>query len=228
MSDDVAREQREADVVRLRLGELYQSPVRGQFDAAHLKVIHRHLFQDLPHHQPGVFRKGTRGGWIKQRSLEGQAGAYAVHYARTAVETRITRILRAFGGPETLKNLTTEEAAARIASLYADLDHAHGFYEGNSRTLREFMRLLAGEAGYLLDWGKTAIGSKQRNQLYIARDVAVLERAFPKLTPERAMQTDDRSEYGASFTLAKLRRAMGQASLEVIIRDAMTPESHDP
>jgi hypothetical protein len=42
------------------------------------------------------------------------------------------------------------------------------------------------------------------------------------------MQTDDRSEYEASFTLAKLRRAMGKASLEVIIRDAMTPESHDP
>lgn len=109
-----------------------------------------------------------------------------------------------------------------MAKLYGDLDHVHGFHEGNSRTLREFTRQLAEAAGYSSDWGKTTIGESQRNELYIARDFAVLERASPNLTPERAMRTNDRSEYEASFTLARLRRAMGKVSLEAIIRDAIT------
>ena len=109
-----------------------------------------------------------------------------------------------------------------MASLYGDLDHAHGFHEGNSRTLREFTRELAAAAGHTLDWIKTSVGAKERNQPYIARDIEVLERAFPGLTPERAMATDDRLEYEASFVLTRLRREAGTKTLEAIIRDGMT------
>lgn len=59
--------------------------------------------------------------------------------------------------------------------------------------------------------------------LYIARDVAVLERAFPGLTPESAMLTEDRAEYVASFVLTRLRRMMGGKSLDTIIRGRLKP-----
>jgi fido (protein-threonine AMPylation protein) len=72
-----------------------------------------------------------------------------------------------------------------------------GFYEGNSRTLLEFMRTLALAAGYTLDWTRVGIGTAARNALYVARDVAVLERAYPGLTEARAMATDNRSGYEA-------------------------------
>jgi hypothetical protein len=112
------------------------------------------------------------------------------------------------------------DEAAREESE-GDLVHAHGFHEGNSRTLREFTRELAA-AGHTLDGIKTSVGAKERNQLYIARDIAVLERAFPGLTLERAMATDDRLEYEASFVLTRLRREAGRRTLEAIIRDGMT------
>ena len=67
-----------------------------------------------------------------------------------------------------------------MARLYGDLDHAHSFYEGNSRTLREFTRSLAQAAGYELNWAPTGADAEQRNRLYVARDIAVLERALPR------------------------------------------------
>lgn len=214
-------EQREARYVSNRIGELFEKPLAGRFDVAHLKATHAHIFQDLPHHRPGIVRGDTDDGWIKHRSLEGQSAAYAVHYAHRDVEEKIRGILREFGGSVSLRGLGLENAAHRIAQLYGALDHAHGFYEGNSRTLREFTRALAADAGYALDWVKAGVGGKERNELYIARDVAVLERAFPGLSAERAMVTSDRGEYEAWFVLMGLRRATGGRSLEAIIRDGL-------
>ena len=86
MSDDEqeARERREADLVAVRIKELYESPIRGRFDVAHLQAVHAYLFQDLAHHRPGIVRADTDDGWIKHRSLEGQSAAYAVLYAHRA------------------------------------------------------------------------------------------------------------------------------------------------
>ena len=215
------REQMEADLVKNRIEELRENPIKGNFDAAHLKAVHAYIFQDLPHHQPGVVRDDTAQSWIKHRAPEGRPVVYDVPYVSQGVEAKITEVLDQFGGVDSLKGLTPDAAAGRIAELYGDLEHAHGFYEGNSRTLREFTRELASEAGFTLDWVKTGIGAAERDELYIARDFAVLERAYPDLTPEKAMQTSDRVEYEAFFVIEGLRRELGDKSLTGIIRGAL-------
>ena len=134
-----------------------------------MRAIHAWLFQDLPHHQPGVTRGDTEHGWIKRRMLEDETFAYAVHYLHRDVAARIAVILKRFGGTGALFGRTPRAAARRFAVLYADLDHAHGFYEGNSRTLREFTRFLAEAAGFTLDRIGTGVGAGERNQLYLAR-----------------------------------------------------------
>jgi cell filamentation protein len=211
-----ARAQREADLVAVRVKELAEKPVPGLFDLAHLKAVHAYLFQDLPEHQPGVVRADA-DGWHKARELEGRGLSHVVHYAHVGIAARIEAILRDFGGPATLKGLPLDRAASGLATLYGDLDHAHGFYEGNSRTLREFMRSLALAADYTLDWTRVGIGAEARNALYVARDVAVLERAYPGLTEARAMATNDRVEYEAWWHLTKLRELQGENALERII-----------
>ena len=87
--------------------------------------------------------------------------------------------------------------------------------------LREVPRSLAQAAGYDLNWTSTNVDAAERNRLYVARDIAVLGRAFPGLTPQRGMETNDRAEYEASLALPGLRRTLG-ASLEAIIRDGRT------
>jgi fido (protein-threonine AMPylation protein) len=224
LAENAARQQREADLVKNRIEELYEQPVKGDFDAAHLKAVHAHIFQDLPEHNPGIVRPPTGDGWIKDRVLEGHSSSYVVHYAGADIEPKITNILDQFGGAEAIKGLTSEAAAGRLAKLYGDLDHAHGFSEGNSRTLREFTREIAKEAGFNLDWTPTAVGQHERNELYMARDLAVMERAFPDLTAAKARQTNDRVEHEASFVIEALRNDVGDRPLEAIIRQGLSVE----
>ena len=221
------REQMEADLVKNRIEELRENPFHGDFDAAHLKAVHAYIFQDLPHHRPGITRDNAAESWIKHRALEGRAGVYDVPYASQDIDARLADILQEFGGADAIRGLRPNDAAAKLAQLYGDLDHTHGFYEGNSRTLREFTRELASEAGFELDWTGTSVGSKERNALYVARDIAVLERAYPGLTPEKAETTNERAEYEASFVLQQLRRAAGENTLDAIIRDGLSPAQHE-
>lgn len=229
MSDDRARraaehaaqERREGELVAVRAMELRERPIVGRFDVEHLRAVHAYLFQDLAHYGPGVVRDDS-DGWSKTRALEGMPGTHEVHYAYQKIAVRISDVLEHFGGPAALQGLSLDDAADRLATLYGDLDHLHGFYEGNSRTLREFTRELALAAGLGLKWTHTNTGATERNELYIARDVAVLDRAFPGLTPERGMATDDRAEYEASLALPALRRRMGERSLQAIIRAGLT------
>ena len=60
-----------------RIAELRLDPVRGKFDAAHLKEVNRRIFQDLPglgfdDVTPGLYRLPAPVGkdWIKSRGLE--------------------------------------------------------------------------------------------------------------------------------------------------------------
>jgi hypothetical protein len=53
--------------------------------------------------------------------------------------------------------------------------------------------------------------------------IIVRRYTYPDLTSERALKTDDRAEYEASFVLEGLRRAAGENSLSAIIRDRLTP-----
>jgi len=80
------RAQLEADYTYKRLYELTLDPVRGNFDAAHLKEINRRIFQDLPGAgfddvTPGQFRPPVPGGkdWMKQRGLTTVDGSFQSH-----------------------------------------------------------------------------------------------------------------------------------------------------
>ena len=226
MATDPTVERREGALAANRIRELAEKPLTGSFDADHLKAIHAYIFQDLSHHRPGEMR-GDTPGWSKTRALEGQVGVHEVHYAHDNIPGRAQTIMRELGGRAALSGLAPDAFASRLAKLYGDLDFTHSFHEGNSRTLRELTRSLAQAAGYDLNWTSTNVDAAERNRLYVARDIAVLERAFPGLTPQRGMETNDRAEYEASLALPGLRRTPG-ASLEAIIHERLTavPGAH--
>jgi fido (protein-threonine AMPylation protein) len=218
MAVDRTDARREAAHVSNRIRELAKKPVVGRFDREHLQQVHAYLFQDVPSRQPGKIR-GDTDGWMKQRELEGASIRYPVHYESKNVALSIEDTLNALGGPSAFVGISTDAVAVRLARLYGDLDYAHGFHEGNSRTLRFFTRSLARQAGYKLDWAPTDVGPEQRDHLYMARDLAVLERAYPKL------EGDFKTK--ASETLTSLRDT--GLSLEGIIQSRLhklerTPE----
>lgn len=215
---DAETERREGALTFARIEELNRKPVEGKFDVAHLRQVHRRIFQDLPHHLPGEFRPDAPRH-IKGRQLEGSGQRYHVHYApRSQVESGLAKALTGLREGEALKGVDGQGFAQRMAKLYAELDHLHPFAEGNSRTLRVFTGQLAQRAGYELNWTGTNVDAASRDRLYVARDKAVNERAFPGLDQERAMATADRAEYEAYVqVIARYQKA---PDLQALIRDA--------
>ena len=142
-----------------RIVELHLDPVRGKFDAAHLKEINRRVFQDLPglgfyDVTPGQYRPPVAAGndWIKSRGLETVDASSNVAYSPMGKEAQaqIDDVLKQ-ANPAALAKLKTTEFTQAISKLYTELDYIHPFPDGNSRTLREFTRQLADKSGYRLD-----------------------------------------------------------------------------
>lgn len=172
----------EADRTFLRTIELDQRPIGGNFDRAHLQKIHEHLFQDLPHFQPGQLRTPTPpgGDWVKYRTI----GAHRLIVAYSSLDQPSVANLDAVltkSTPKLFKGLPPEKVPEAMAELYATVDYAHPFNDGNSRTLRVFTRQLAKESGYTLDWEKLSQGENAQTGLYIARDLAVNKIALPHI-----------------------------------------------
>lgn len=189
-----------------RVRQLELNPVVGTFDAAHLREVHRRIFQDLPHHNPGQYRPDA-AGHVKERRLESEPHTqYPVAYAlRPEVDARLGAVLSELRGGDALKGLSTPDFTATMTKLYGDLDHLHPFSEGNSRTLRTFTRQLAAETGHSLDWDATNANAVTRDALYKARDIEVLHRTYPGVDAVSPAQQDgDRGLLKARETLQLL------------------------
>ena len=178
-----------------RTVELVLDPVVGSFDVAHLKEVNRRIFQDLPGRgfgdvTPGQFRPAIPEGpdWMKNRALSTQPGSFFVAYSRmdASAQERLAKVLESVS-PVVLRELKTADFVTAMAKLYTELDYAHPFSDGNSRTLRVFTQQLAGESGYQLDWEQFAVNDTGRDLLYIARDKSVNQLAKPHMQHEHSL-----------------------------------------
>ena len=223
---------REAFLTATRQAELVLNPVRGEFDIAHLREVHRRIFQDLPHHGPGEFRPDAPGHF-KHRALESSRATVLVPYAlRPETDRLLEPTLAALQGGKALRGFDLLEMSEAVAQTYARLDFLHPFREGNSRTLRTFTEQLARENGYRLDWGTTNANAKTRDELYIARDLAVIQIRNPGLTMKDAMEAATREEYEIKYQLAdQLQRYRLADPLSEVVRRSLErgrdPEAYD-
>jgi len=216
-------DQREAAIVTVRLAELARRPVVGRFDVTHLNEIHRRIFQDLPHHLPGMYRPKA-SAHIKGRVLEVSGHRYHIRYAlRDEVDSGLREILTELNGAEHLRGLNEEAFAIRMAVLYADLDFLHPFKEGNSRTLRIFTAQLAHEVGRTLNWHATNVDAASHDRFYIARDMDVLRRAYPDLraAPDRRVISEENDARCEAWTTLECFRQAD--TLATIIRESLAP-----
>ena len=215
-------EQNEAARTYARIVELALDPVRGEFDVDHLREVHRRIFQDLPHHGPGEFRPDAPGHF-KQRALEASSARIVVPYAlRSETDQHLGPTLAALQGGKALSGLDTLEMSEAMAQTYARLDYLHPFREGNSRTLRSFTEQLARENGHELDWGTTNVSAKSRDDLYVARDVAVMNLRYPDLTEEKVLSLETPEEYRAGvLMLQQLHTYRHHDPLQEIIRKSL-------
>ena len=127
----------EADMTSMRLRQLAHSGLPGAFDAAHLRAIHRYIFQDL-FDWAGEFRTVniSRAPQMPFAFYEQIVPCLSGLFSKLAKE----QPLSPFG--------------ARTAYYLGELNAIHPFREGNGRTQREFIRQLALRHGYAMDWSR--------------------------------------------------------------------------
>lgn len=139
LTDPTLLEPFEARSTHRRISELIDKPLSGTFDTAHLKAIHRYIFQDL-YDWAGQFRTVniSKGG-----HLFGPAP-----FLDSFLQQTISRLFF----ENYLTGLDAGRFAARAAYYLGELNAAHPFREGNGRTQREFIREVGLRAGYYVDW----------------------------------------------------------------------------
>jgi len=121
----------ESGAVAKRIQELYEKPIKIK-GADNLLSIHRHLFQDV-YSWAGKRRK-------VEISKAGKQFFPTTHFdnAFRFIDTLISDY----------RNISKEDKlqiAEKLAEILDNVNYLHPFREGNGRTQREFLRLLASE-----------------------------------------------------------------------------------
>lgn len=180
----------EGRFVTRRLLELREYPLRGVFNSAYLKNIHRYLFQDLSklgeawarEYTPGEFRPSRAEGkpWVKRRRIARVDRDFYIAYSNMApgVIEQMDAALNELKFRE-ISKLAPDEFVAKISTVYAHMDFVHPFKKGNSYTLREFTSALAVKCDFTLDWSLLA---KNPDLLYVALVLDVNKAALPHIT----------------------------------------------
>lgn len=126
------------------LEDLQVNPVRGSFDGAHLKEIHRRIFGDIY-----PFAGASRT--IRLTKDEVVLGGQTVNYARPAdIEDRLADTTGALG-EFTFDHARPKTSLRQFASHMAAIWKVHPFREGNTRAAIVFALQFAKERGFEMD-----------------------------------------------------------------------------
>jgi len=138
--------EKEAEISFEKLVELYEKPIKGNFDKEHLKAIHRYIFGDL-YEWAGEYRYVN----MQKETMFTQT-IYIDEFLTGELELMNQEIKSIFD---------KQRLAVFLATYYTQLMAIHPFREGNGRSCREFLREFVEEktknfsSGPLeLDWTK--------------------------------------------------------------------------
>lgn len=123
-----------------RLVELERSAVGGKFDMAHLRSIHRHIFQDV---YPWA-------GEIRTVNIS-RSGQFPFAFS-DRIAGCLETLFSALANERFLDGLAAGKFCNRAAFYMGELNAIPPFRDGNGRTQREFIRQLARRNGFSLDW----------------------------------------------------------------------------
>lgn len=128
----------EAKITAAKLLALRKKGIIGNFDTQHLIDIHTYLFEDI-YPFAGKFRnENIAKGVFRFAEFE-------------YIEPELERLLNELKSENYLEGLSKEDLTQRLAYYLSELNVLHPFREGNGRTIREFIRELALENGYVLN-----------------------------------------------------------------------------
>jgi cell filamentation protein len=130
----------ERKLTMLRISDLIDTPIKGEFDLKHLQAIHKYIFQDI-YDWAGEIRTvdiAKQNMFCKVQYINGQASI----------------IFENLKKENFLIDLKRDEIVNRLSYYFSEINALHPFREGNGRSQREFIRELAFSCNYRIDFRK--------------------------------------------------------------------------
>lgn len=130
----------EREITAIRTAQLMQNHIEASFDFELLKKIHAFLFGDIYE-------------WAgKIRNVNISKGN---QFCRCEfIDDQMNMVMNKLKKDNYLSDLSREETASKLAYYLGEINAIHPFREGNGRTQRMFIELLAAHNGYQLDFSK--------------------------------------------------------------------------
>lgn len=130
----------EEEITSIKQMELLKNPIKGNFSKAHLMNIHKFIFEDIY----------SFAGKIRREQI---SKADTMFYPPNLIDRELDKVFAKIKEKNMLKETDREKVFDNLAYVMAELNIIHPFREGNGRSIREFIRLMAKHIGYDLNWG---------------------------------------------------------------------------
>ena len=130
----------EEEITLIKQMELLKKPIKGNFSKAHLMNIHKFIFEDMY----------SFAGKIRREQI---SKADTMFYPPNLIDRELDKVFAKIKEKNMLRETDEEKVFDNLAYVMAELNIIHPFREGNGRTIREFIRLMAKRMGYDLNWG---------------------------------------------------------------------------
>ena len=128
----------ERSISLVRMIELEEHPIKGNYDLDHLKRIHKALFGD-------IFE------WAGQlRTVDISKGT--MFCKCEYIENNANKLFKKLQDENNLIGLQIDDMVSRLAYYLCEINAIHPFREGNGRAQRSFVKQLTFDAGYHLDF----------------------------------------------------------------------------
>jgi cell filamentation protein len=136
-----------------RLTEVYQGKgPAGKFDKAHLKALHRHIFQDV-YEWAGHTRNETPmvdGRRVEPIGMLSKGGMPFLPGSR--IEMGLDEAFKPVSDLRLLKGSSPQKFAELAGKVLAELNYVHPFREGNGRAQDAFIAELGRKFGHEVDF----------------------------------------------------------------------------
>lgn len=130
----------EREITAVRMAAAQSNGIAGNFDLKHLQKIHKYLFGDIY-------------SWAGElRQVDISKGNSFCHWAY--IQNNAENLFMNLQQEIPFKGLSQKEIAVKFSYYLSEINVLHPFREGNGRTQRLFIQLLAQELGYSLDFSK--------------------------------------------------------------------------
>ncbi|QYA10795.1 Fic/DOC family protein [Agrobacterium larrymoorei] len=213
-SSELREEEYRATAVRIQEVRMGEGP-KGDFDADHLKALHKYIFQDVYEWAGHTRAETPTVDGERMPPIGSLSKGGTTFLPGQNIDMGLHEALKEFRDPAALKDMSADQFAEMAGKALGDLNYVHPFREGNGRTQETFIAELGRSLGHEVRFD---VVSKAR---MIATSVESTRDADSKGLSRAVLDATDPNRQGAMRAAFAMLKEYGEDPMEHDVRTAM-------